>query len=210
MNKFYCDCCGKEITGSRGMVIEVPCHHYSMADKGTYVYSLVNVEAQERLNMADVVLQFQKKRKVGDSITANVDVKATAEDIESSGKSPNITSFARIRTAYIEDPDFLFIILSLKHRVFSKRNEISKLMDGVMEVVGHNTYDLKYISDKDISYNSALGSGQLQIKDIHYVSMVERDVWDFCELLDKKYLASKKKTVENWHELALKHGWIKS
>lgn len=62
-------------------------------------YALINVEAKERLYMADVVLQFKKKRKVESGVTAEVDVKATAEDIESSGKSPNITSFQRIRTA---------------------------------------------------------------------------------------------------------------
>ena len=55
---------------------------------GKNEYHLVNVEAQERLYMADIILQFERKRKVGSGITAEVDVKATAEDIESSGKSP--------------------------------------------------------------------------------------------------------------------------
>ncbi|WP_343414060.1 hypothetical protein [Candidatus Amarolinea dominans] len=73
-------------------------------------YALINVEAKERLYMADVILQFKKKRKVESGVTAEVDVKATAEDIESSGKSPNITSFQRIRTAYVDDPDYLFVI----------------------------------------------------------------------------------------------------
>ena len=67
-------------------------------------YQLVNVEAGERLNMADVILQFKRKRKRQSSITANVDVKATSKDIKNSGKSPNITSFARIRTAYLKKP----------------------------------------------------------------------------------------------------------
>jgi len=68
-------------------------------------YDLVNVEAGERLNMADIVLQFKKIRKRSSVVTGNVDVKATSKDIKNSGKSPNITSFARIRSAYIEDPD---------------------------------------------------------------------------------------------------------
>ena len=76
------------------------------------VYQLINVEAGERLNMADVILQFKRKRKRQSFITANVDVKATSKDIKNSGKSPNITSFARIRTAYVKDPDFLFIVLT--------------------------------------------------------------------------------------------------
>jgi hypothetical protein len=66
---------------------------------GTNEYQLVNVEAQERLTMSDVILQFERTRRVGTGITAEVDVKATSVDIESSGKSPNITSFGRIRSA---------------------------------------------------------------------------------------------------------------
>ncbi len=101
-------------------------------------YSLIHVEAVERLHMADVILQFKMERNIESGVSADVDVKATAEDISSSGKSPNITSFARIRTAYVKDPDYIFAILSLKHRVYSSRNNISGLMDGTMEVVAYN------------------------------------------------------------------------
>lgn len=77
-------------------------------------YHLINVEACDRLNIADIVLQFKRKRKRQSSVTGNVDVKATSQDIKNSGKSPNVTSFAKIRTAYVKDPDFIFIILSIK------------------------------------------------------------------------------------------------
>ena len=172
-------------------------------------YHLVHVEAQERLYKADLILQFKKKRKNESGITAEIDVKATAEDIVGSGKSPNITSFARIRTAYVEDPDYMFIILSLKHRVYCQRNQKTGLMDGIMEVVGHKAYDLKYISFTDLSYNPALGTGQIQVRDIHYVSLEQRTVWEFCRLLDKKYLASSKRSLEEWYTLAKKYEWIK-
>ncbi len=171
-------------------------------------YRLIHVEAGERLNMADVILQFRRKRKRESSITANVDVKATSEDIANSGKSPNITSFARIRSAYIKDPDYLFIILSIKHRVFSQREIETGMMMGVMEITDFNAYDLKYLSESDISYNPALGSGQLQIKDIHYITRENRTVWEFCQLLDKKFIASRKAYPE-WLKLAEKNGWIK-
>ena len=171
-------------------------------------YDLINVEAKERLHMADVVLQFKKKRKVGSSVTAEVDVKATAEDIESSGKSPNITSFKRIRNAYIEDPDYIFIILSLKHKVYSTKNETTGLMDGIMEVVAYNAYDLKYLAKTDISFNPALGSGQLQVRDIHYVTLTNRTTWEFCQLLDQKAINSKK-GFEGWFVLAKENEWIK-
>ena len=172
-------------------------------------WQLINVEALERLHRADIILQFKRSEKTDPVITAEVDVKATAEDFDNSGKSPNITSFARIRSAYVEDPDYIFIILSLKHKVYSKRNEETGLMDGIMEVVKYNAYDIKYLSDADISYNPALGTGQIQIRDIHYVSMEERTSWDFCQLLDKKYLASSKRSLESWLDLAHKYKWIK-
>lgn len=170
-------------------------------------YDLINVEAQQRLGMADIVLQFKKSNSF---ITGNVDVKATAEDIESSGKGPNITSFSRIRTAYVEDPDYMFIILSIKHRVYSIKNSDTLLMDGIMEVVDYNAYDLKFISDNDINYNPALGTGQIQIKDIHYVTYQERTTWDFCQLLDSKYLNSSRRTIEDWYREAVKNKWIKN
>ena len=169
-------------------------------------YHLIHVEAQERLGMADIILQFKKD---GTVLTGAVDVKATANDIDTSGKSPNITSFSRIRTAYVEDADFMFLILSIKHKVYCQRNPSSGLMDGIMEVVDYNVYDLKYISDADISYNPALGTGQIQIKDIHYVSYQFRTTWEMCQLLDKKYLNSTKRSFEDFLELAVKNRWIK-
>ena len=180
----------------------------SIFDEDNNSYHLINVEAKERLNMADVILQFRKLRNSNSSITGNIDVKATSNDIPNSGKSPNITSFARIRTAYIRDPDYIFVILSIKHSVFSERDLDSKMMKSVMEVVDFNAYDLKYISDSDLSYNPALGSGQIQIKDIHYVAREERTTWEFCQILDRKCIASIK-GFDNWLRYATRHGWIK-
>lgn len=181
----------------------------NVVDNSKNKWNLINVEALERLNRADLLLQFKKQRKVVSSITAEVDVKATSEDFESSGKSPNITSFARIRSAYIEDPDYLFVILSLKHKVYSTKNDQSGLMDGIMEVVNYNAYDIKYLSDSDISYNPALGTGQIQIRDIHYITSVVRTAWEFCQLLDRKYLASSKRDFNDWLKLAKQYGWTK-
>ena len=176
-------------------------------DDKNNMYNLINVEAQERLGMAGVILQFKKNN---DILTGNIDVKATSNDIPESGRSPNITSFSRIRTAYVKDPDFMFIILSIKHRVYSERNEKTNLMDGIMEILDYNAYDLKFISEDDISYNPALGTGQIQIKDIHYVTTVFRSTWEMCQLLDKKYLNSSKKTFEDFYKEAKKNKWIKA
>ena len=170
-------------------------------------YQLINVEAQERLGMADIILQF---RKNGTVLTGNVDVKATANDIPNSGRGPNITSFSRIRTAYVKDPDFMFIIISIKHKVYSERNQESGLVDGIMEVVDYNAYDLKFISDSDINYNPALGTGQIQIKDIHYVTYQYRTTWEMCQLLDQKYLHSTRRTMDDFYREAKKNQWIKN
>lgn len=172
-------------------------------------WDLVHSEACSRLGMADIILQFKKKTTFGSVVTANVDSKATAEDLVQSGKSPNITSYARIRSAYVEDADFIFVILSLKHKVFCQKNAQTGLMDGIMEVVKYNAYDIKYISNSDLSYNPALGTGQLQIRDIHYVNLEHRTTWEFCQLLDSKYLSSTKRTFEDWLALAQQNGWIK-
>ena len=172
------------------------------------IYDLINVEAGERLHFSDIVLQFRRKRKRSESVTGYVDVKATSQDIVSSGKSPNITSFARIRTEYLQDPDLIFVILSIKHSVYSSKNETTKMMVGTMEIVDFNAYDLKYISDKDLKYNPALGSGQIQVRDIHYVTLTSRTTWDFCQFLDKKCIASKKGYSE-WLRYAKQFEWIK-
>lgn len=176
-------------------------------DDSDNVYRLINVEAQERLVMANIILQFKKGNSV---LTGNVDVKATSNDIPNSGKSPNVTSFSRIRTAYVKDADFLFIILSIKHRVYSQRNKMSGLMDGIMEIVDYNAYDLKFISDDDISYNPALGTGQIQVKDIHYISIQYRTTWEMCRLLDRKFLSSSRRTFEDFYREAVRNKWIKN
>ncbi len=170
-------------------------------------YELINVQAGKRLDPFDIVLQFKRKLTGGNYVSANIDVKATAEDIKTSGKSPNITSFARIRSEYLEDPDYIFVILSLKHKVYSERGNSEGITNGVMEVVSHAAYDLKYVSAADINYNPALGTGQLQIRDIRYVDIEKRTVWEFLQMLDAKF--KKSKGEEAWLTLARKHDWIK-
>lgn len=82
-------------------------------------------------------------------------------------------------------------------------------MDGIMEVVAHNAYDLKFLSSSDLSYNPALGTGQLQVRDIHYIKLTRRTTWEFCELLDRKFINSRK-GFDEWVELARKNEWIKT
>jgi hypothetical protein len=170
-------------------------------------YHLINVQAGRRLDPFDIILQFKRKKNNDQYTSANIDVKATAEDIKTSGRSPNITSYARIRTEYLRDPDYIFVILSLKHRVYGERDPKTGMTNGIMEVVGQSVYDLKFIGKSDISYNPALGTGQIQIRDIHYVEIQRRTAREFIEILDEKFIRSQGKDV--WLEMARKNEWVK-
>jgi hypothetical protein len=170
-------------------------------------YGLINVEAGKRLDPFDMILQFKLKH-VEDYISANVDAKATSEDILTAGKSPNITSFARIRNEYLDDPDYIFLILSLKHKVFSEKADDDGITNGIMQITSNNIYDIKYLSSKDLSYNPALGTGQLQIRDIHYVDVEKKKTAQFIKMIDEKYIKSK--GLKSWIKLAEKFEWIKS
>ena len=60
------------------------------------------------------------------------------------------------------------------------------MTNGIMEVTGYAVYDLKFLSASDISYNPALGTGQIQVRDIRYVTIIKRSTWEFLQLLDNK------------------------
>jgi hypothetical protein len=91
--------------------------------------------------------------------------------------------------------------------VYGEKEPDSGMYHGIMEVVSSAVYDLKYLSAPDISYNPALGTGQLQVRDIHYVTLEKRATWEFLQLLDKKYIKSKGE--EGWLKMARKYAWIK-
>ena len=178
-----------------------------IADDAGNAYDLMYAEPGKRLDLFDIILQFRRRNGTEEYVSGNVDVKATSEDIVNSGKSPNITSYARIRTEYVSNPDYIFVILSLKHKVFSEKQPDTGMTNGIMEVVAFAAYDIKYISSADLNYNPALGTGQIQIRDIHYVDIVTRTTWEFCQLLDEKFTKSKGKDA--WLTMARKYGWIK-
>lgn len=178
-----------------------------ISDKVGNKYGLVNVEAGKRLDPFDMILQF-KLKNVDDYVSVNVDSKATAEDILTSGKSPNITSFARIRNEYLDDPDYIFLVLSLKHKVFSEKIDDDGITNGIMQITAYHVYDIKYVSAKDLNYNPALGTGQMQIKDIHYVDEERKTVEQFIKMIDNKYIKSK--GLKPWIKLAEKFDWLKS
>lgn len=178
-----------------------------ISDKVGNKYGLINVEAGKRLDPFDMILQF-KVKGIEDYVSANIDSKATAEDIVTAGRSPNITSFARIRNEYLEDADYIFLILSLKHKVFSEKADENGITNGIMQINVYRVYDIKYVSAKDLNYNPALGTGQLQIRDIHYVDEERKTTEEFIKMIDDKYIRSK--GLKQWIKLAKQFEWIKS
>lgn len=177
-------------------------------DDSNNLFDLINVQVgTKRTDLADIVLQFHKSNDDVYS-TANVDVKSTADSIKKAGKSPNITSFAKIRTAYIDDPDFIFIILSIKYNPYAEEND-EGYARCVVELNDFNAYDFKYLNEHDFGINPALGTGQIQIKDIHYVDITPRTTWEMVQLLDDKYISSSKHDFKDWKRLAVTHEWIK-
>jgi len=109
----------------------------------------------------------------------------------------------------VKDPDHIFIILSLKHKIFSEKQAATGMTNGIMEVVSYSVYDIKYISSADLGYNPALGTGQLQIRDIHYVALQVRTAWEFCQMLDEKYKRSRNHGENGWLVMARRYKWIK-
>lgn len=171
-------------------------------------FDLINVQVgTHRTDLADIILQFHKISNDNYS-TANIDVKSTADNIKNAGKSPNITSFSKIRTAYVKDPDFVFVILSIKYNPYAEEDP-SGFARCIVKLQKFNAYDFKYLSESDFGVNPALGTGQIQIKDIHYVKTTTRNTWELVKLLDEKYISSEKHDFDDWKALAVKNEWIK-
>lgn len=169
-------------------------------------YSLVNVEVgTRRTDLADIILQFHYKNNYS---TTDIDVKSTVDTIKNSGKGPNITSFSKIRSAYVKDPNFMFVILSIRYHAISITEDTGNAI-GILQLNDFHSYDFKYLSENDFSINPALGTGQIQIKDIHYVKVIRRTAEQLVKLLDDKYIASSKHTFQGWLREAQKHKWIK-
>jgi len=106
------------------------------------------------------------------------------------------------------NPNYIFLILSLKHKVFSEKADNDGITNGIMQVNDYRVYDIKYVSAKDLNYNPALGTGQLQIRDIHYVDEERKTTAEFIKMIDDKYVKSK--GIKAWMKLANQHHWIKS
>lgn len=102
----------------------------------------------------------------------------------------------------------MFVIIFIKHKVYSFKNFVDTLAGYDIEMNDFKVLDLKYILEDDLIYNPSLGTGQIQIKNINKVGRQVRSTWEFCQMLDKKYLNSSKKTFNVFLKEARKNKWI--
>ena len=91
--------------------------------------------------------------------------------------------------------------------MFSEKADGNGITNGIMQVNACHVYDIKYVSAKDLNYNPALGTGQMQIRDIHYVDEERKTAEQFIKMIDEKYIKSK--GLKPWLKLAEKYQWIK-
>lgn len=104
----------------------------------------------------------------------------------------------------------LFLIFSIKYSVNKETTGDDGYSTDKLIIKNFNIYDFKFIADNELSYNPALGTGQIQIKDIHNVKIKQRNVDDLLRLLDTKYLNSSKRTFSDFRKLAVKNKWLDS
>ena len=65
----------------------------------------------------------------------------------------------------------LFLIFSIKYSVNKETTGDDGYSTDKLIIKNFNIYDFKFIADNELSYNPALGTGQIQIKDIHNVKI---------------------------------------
>ena len=107
---------------------------------------------------------------------------------------------------YLDDPDYIFLILSLKYKIFSEKTK-EGMTNGVMQVNNYYVYDIKYVSKKDLDYNPSLGTGQLQIRNVHDVVEEQKTTEEFIKMIDDKFIQSK--GIKSWMKMANQNNWLK-
>lgn len=148
-----------------------------IAENPNNKYGIYCVESKDSSSLDDVSFKIK-----GINETILVDVKsASLEKGNRAGKSSNLTSFRKIRPHYINNPDSIFIILSVKNGPFIE-DDIRK---GFI-MTSFNVFDLKLVKEEELKFNTAMGD-QFQIGNSMKVTQVDRTTSDFINLIDKKY-----------------------
>lgn len=149
-----------------------------IASDSSNQYGIYCVESKDSSSLDDVSFKIK-----GIEETILIDVKsASLEKGDRAGKSSNLTSFRKIRPHYINNPNSIFMILSVKNGPFIENN----IRKGFV-MTSFNVFDLKLVKEQELKFNTAMGD-QFQIGNSMKVTQVNRTTDEFIELIDKKYI----------------------
>ena len=139
-----------------------------------------DVISKESSSLEDIYITLELEGKMYDVL---IDVKsASLAKGSNAGKGSNLTSFRKIRPFYMKNPDAFFFILSIEHKNLTKDEKCHGF-----ELVACNIFDLKYVSEKELLLNTAMGD-QFQIANSMKVEQVDRTTKEFLELIDLKFI----------------------
>ena len=142
--------------------------------------NIKSVTSKESSSLEDIYISLEL-----DGITYDIliDVKsASLAKGNNAGKGSNLTSFRKIRPFYINNPDAFFFILSIEHKSIINNNKCYGI-----HLVDCNIFDLKYVSESELKFNTAMGD-QFQISNSMKVTQTERTTDEFVALIDKMFL----------------------
>lgn len=143
-------------------------------------YPIENVRSMGSSSLEDVY--FEIKDSKNNAIPVLIDVKsASLEKGPSAGKGSNITSFRKIRPHYVNNPNSIFLCLSVKNLPY-KENGKRKGFD----FVGIHLFDIKLVTENELKLNKRMGD-QFQISNSTNVTQVDRSTQEFIEMIDSKY-----------------------
>lgn len=144
----------------------------------TNKYGIYDVQSKDSSSLDDVSFRIK-----GLPEPIMIDVKsASLEKGDKAGKSSNLTSFRKIRPHYLDNPNSIFLILSVKNGPYIEARQRKGF-----EMTSFNVFDLKLVKDSELKFNTAMGD-QFQIGNSMKVTQVERTTADFIKLIDSKYI----------------------
>lgn len=155
-------------------------------------YQIENVQSMGSSSLEDVYFEIRDSKN--NLVPVLIDVKsASLEKGASAGKGSNITSFRKIRPHYVNNPNSIFLCLSVKNLPY-KENGKRKGFD----FVGIHLFDIKLVSQNELKLNKRMGD-QFQISNSTNVTQVDRSTEDFINMIDSKYINAY--SIEQLNEL---------
>lgn len=154
---------------------------YEMFNRASSTHTNIkSVTSKESSSLEDISLSLELDGTTYDIL---IDVKsASLAKGNNAGKGSNLTSFRKIRPFYLYNPDAFFFILSIEHKSIISSNKCYGF-----DLVDCNIFDLKYVSENELKFNTAMGD-QFQISNSMKVTQIERTTDEFIALIDQMFI----------------------